>query len=73
MTSTAITRATRNQQQSLKAFLARRANIEALLARLAAASADHLGADPERVLWAEATSLAHVEELLERAVDFLGA
>ena len=66
-------RATRNQQRSLDAFVARRAAVAALLERLTAASADHFGADPERVLWAEASSLAHVEELLAEAAAFIGA
>lgn len=64
---------TRNQARSLDAFLARRAAVEALLARLSTASADHFGADPERVLWAEAGSLARVEELLAEAAAFIGA
>jgi len=68
-----LTRATRNQERSLAAFMARHAAVGALLERLATASADHFGADPERVLWAEASSLARVEELLEEAARFIGA
>jgi hypothetical protein len=68
-----LTRATRNQQRSLDAFMARHAAVAALLERLTSASADHFGADPERVLWAEASSLARVEELLAEAAAFIGA
>ena len=51
-------RAARNQQNSLAAFLAKKAEFDALLAELQQASADHFGADPEAVLWGEAAWLA---------------
>ena len=63
----------RNQHRSRAALLAGQRAIEALLATLTAASADHFGADPERVLWTEAPSLARVEELLAEAVAFIEA
>jgi hypothetical protein len=47
--------------------------VDELLARLQRASEDHFGADPDRVLWAEAGSLAEVERHLQHAVDFIGA
>ena len=50
-------RATRNQERSLAAFLAKKAEFDALLAELTQASADHFGADPETVLWGEAAVL----------------
>ncbi len=40
-------RATRNQENSLAAFLAKKVEFDALLAKLAQASDDHFGADPE--------------------------
>ncbi len=66
-------RTTRNQARSLEAFLARKAAVDALLARLAAASDEHFGAHPDAHLWAEAGSLARVEELLAEAAAFIGA
>ncbi len=42
-----------NQQRSLEAFLAKKAEFDALLAELQEASEDHFGADPEAVLWGE--------------------
>ncbi len=63
----------RNQARSLAAFLARKAVVDALVARLAAASEDHYGADPEGMLWAAEGSLGRVEELLREAVEFIGA
>jgi hypothetical protein len=46
-------RAARNQERSLAAFLARKAEFDALLAELQQASDNHFGADPEAVLWGE--------------------
>lgn len=65
--------AARNQEASVAAFMARKARVDALLARLAAASADHFGADPETVLWGADGSLGRVEELLTEAAAFIGA
>lgn len=62
-----------NQERSLAAFMARKAKVDELLARLQRASEDHFGADPDRVLWCEAGSLAEVEQCLQHAVDFIGA
>jgi len=39
-------RATRNQENSLAAFLAKKAEFDALLTELTQASEDHFGADP---------------------------
>ena len=47
----------RNQERSLVAFLAKKAEFDALLAELTQASEDHFGADPEAVLWGEAAWL----------------
>jgi hypothetical protein len=62
-----------SQERSLATFLARKAKVDELLARLQRASDDHFGADPDRVLWGEAGSLAEVEQYLQHAVDFIGA
>ena len=66
-------RARANQERSLEAFLDRKARVDALLARLTAASDDHFGTDPEQVLWAADCALGRVEELLREAADFIGA
>jgi hypothetical protein len=44
-------RATRNQENSLAAFAAKKPEFDALLAELSQASDDHFGADPATVLW----------------------
>jgi ATP-dependent protease HslVU (ClpYQ) peptidase subunit len=50
-------RAALNQQKSLEAFLAAKAEFDALIAELQQASAEHFGADSEQVFW------EHVETL----------
>ncbi|WP_144185829.1 hypothetical protein [Elioraea rosea] len=40
-----------NQQRSLEAFLAAKAEFDAMAAKLKAMSAEHFGANPEAVLW----------------------
>ena len=58
-----------NQQRSLEAFLAKKAEFDALLAELQQASNDHFGADPEAVLWGEAANLAHWNSRLRQVTD----
>jgi indole-3-glycerol phosphate synthase len=62
-------RAAANQQKSLEAFLAAKAEFDALIAELQQASADHFGADPEAVLWAEAAWLADAAAKLKQIAD----
>jgi hypothetical protein len=59
----------RNQQASLDAFLAKKAEFDGLLAELQQASADHFGADPEAVLWAEAAWLNDATAKLKQIAD----
>jgi hypothetical protein len=63
------TRAARNQEKSLAAFLAKKAEFDELLAELQQASEDHFGADPEAVLWAEAAWLADATAKLKQIAD----
>ncbi|MBY0338447.1 MAG: hypothetical protein K2X11_17665 [Acetobacteraceae bacterium] len=62
-------RAAQNQQNSLAAFLARKAEFDALLAELRQASDDHFGADPEAVLWGETAWLADASRTLRDIAD----
>ena len=59
----------RNQQASLAAFLAKKAEFDGLLAELQQASADHFGADPEAVLWAETAWLTDATAKLKQIAD----
>ena len=62
-------RAARNQERSLVAFLAKKAEFDTLLAELRQASADHFGADPEAVLWGETAWLADATAKLKEIAD----
>ena len=62
-------RATRNQERSLAAFLAKKAEFDTLLAELQQASADHFGADPKTVLWGEAAWLSDATAKLRVIAD----
>ncbi len=69
-TETTMTdRAARNQERSLAAFLAKKAEFDALLAELQQASADRFGADPEVVLWGEAAWLSDATAKLKDIAD----
>ena len=62
-------RTARNQERSLAAFLAKKAEFDALLAELTQASDDHFGADPEAVLWGETSWLADATAKLKEIAD----
>ena len=56
---------------ALAAFVTRKAEIDAMLERLAAFSDDHFGVAPEDVNWAHVGDLGYVIERLRQASDFL--
>ncbi len=62
-------RAARNHEKSLAAFLAKKVEFDALLAKLQQASDDHFGADPETVLCGEAAWLADATARLKEIAD----
>jgi len=64
-----MTKREASQQRSLAAFLAKKAEFDALLTELQQASDDHFGADPETVLWAEAAWLADATAKLKDIAD----
>jgi hypothetical protein len=57
--------------QALTAFVTRKAEIDAMLERLATFSDDHFGVAPEDVHWGHVANLSHVIERLRQASDFL--
>jgi hypothetical protein len=59
----------KSTEQALAAFVSNKAEIDAMLARLQAASDDHFGYGPDEVTWSHAEGLAHYAELLERITD----
>jgi hypothetical protein len=68
-TETSMSRREANQQRSLEAFLAKKAEFDALLAELQQASEDHFGADPEAVLWGETAWLHDATAKLKDIAD----
>ena len=59
----------KTKDSALAAFIARKAEIDAMLARLQDASADHFGFAPDDVNWGHVGTLAHYAELLKRITD----
>jgi len=55
--------------KALAAFVARKAEIDTMLDRLAALSADHFDVSPDDVHWGHVGTLAHYAELLKRITD----
>lgn len=60
---------TRDNTAALDAFLAKKAEIDTMLARLQALSADHFETSPDEVHWGHVGTLGHYVELLQRITD----
>jgi hypothetical protein len=59
----------RSNEDALAAFVSKKAEIDAMLARLQALSDDHFGYSPDEVTWSHAEGLAHYAKLLKRVTD----
>jgi hypothetical protein len=64
-----MSRRAHDNTKALDAFIAGKAEIDAMLARLQALSDDHFETNPEEVTWAHVGTLAHYAELLKRITD----
>ncbi|WP_287882864.1 MULTISPECIES: hypothetical protein [Paracoccus] len=62
-------RAERNRDAAVTAFITKKAEIDAMLARLAALSADHFNASPDEVTWGHVGTLEHYASLLRQISD----
>ncbi|WP_323004728.1 MULTISPECIES: hypothetical protein [Pseudomonadota] len=60
---------TRDNTAALDAFLAKKAEIDTMLARLQALSADHFEASPDEVNWGHVGTLGFYAEQLKRITD----
>ena len=58
-----------SNEDALAAFVSRKAEIDTMLARLQALSADHFGYAPDEVTWAHVGTLEHYADLLKRITD----
>jgi hypothetical protein len=59
----------KSKEQALAAFVRKKAEIDAMLARLHALSGDHFGYAPDDVTWDHVGTLGYYTELLKRVTD----
>ena len=59
----------KSKEQALAAFVSKKAEIDAMLARLQALSDDHFGYSPDEVTGSHVDTLEHYAELLKRITD----
>ena len=57
------------RRNALDAYIAKKAEIDTMLARLTALSDDHFGVGPDEINWGHVGTLAHYAELLKRITD----
>ena len=57
------------RRTALDAYIAKKTEIDTMLARLTALSDDHFNVAPDDVTWADVGTLAHYAELLKRITD----
>ncbi|PKP67949.1 MAG: hypothetical protein CVT83_07500 [Alphaproteobacteria bacterium HGW-Alphaproteobacteria-5] len=62
-------KARRNKEAALAAFIGKKAEIDAMLARLQALSDDHFNCAPDEASWAMVGTLEHYASLLKRITD----
>ena len=62
-------KARRNHEAALDAFMSKKAEIDAMLARLQALSDEHFNTHPDEVSWGHAGTLEHYANLLKRITD----
>lgn len=63
------TRRATDNSAALDAFLAKKIEIDSMLARLHALSADHFNAHPDEINWGDVGTLEHYASLLRRTTD----
>ena len=64
-----MTRRTRDDTKALDAFLAAKFEIDAMLDRLTALSADHFETDPDEINWGHVGTLNHYRAKLREITD----
>ena len=57
------------RRTALEAYIAKKIEIDTMLARLTALSDDHFNVAPDEVDWGHIGTLAHYAELLKRITD----
>jgi len=64
-----MTRRTTDNSKAIDAFLAAKAEIDSMLARLAALSDDHFETHPDEIHWGHVGTLNHYRDLLREISD----
>jgi len=64
-----MTRRAQDNTKALDAFIAAKFEIDAILARLAALSADHFETSPDEIHWGHVGTLNHYASLLRQITD----
>ena len=59
----------RNTASALDAFIAKKAEIDAMLERIKALSDDHFDTSPDEINWGHVGTLEHYASLLKRITD----
>ena len=62
-------RPARDTRKAIDVFIARKAEIDAMLTRITKLSADHFGADPNKVNWGDVGTLEDYARHLRRITD----
>jgi hypothetical protein len=62
---------TTQHEKAQDAFIARKAQIDTILARLQKLSADHFELDPDKVDWGDVGTIGHVLDYLQEVNDFI--
>jgi hypothetical protein len=62
-------RLARDTRKAIDVFIAKKVEIDAMLARIAKLSEDHFGANPEKVNWGDVGSLEDYARHLRRITD----
>ena len=57
------------RRTALDAYIARKTEVDTMLARLTALSDDHFNVAPDEIDWGHIGTLAHYAELLKRITD----
>ena len=64
-----MTRRAQDNTKALDAFIGKKAEIDAMLARLQALSDEHFNCHPDEINWGHVSTLEHYASLLKRITD----
>lgn len=59
------------KQDPVNAYIAKSANVQAMLKRLSDAAADHFDTNPDEIHWGHVGDVSHIEEKLKTLCDIV--